>query len=252
MRAGMRRRRRQSAMTGRLKTQTVNRLMTAQHRDRRGGMTGDGDVLVDARRRALTPRGRDTRRRLLEATVSCLNAVGYSATTTQAVTEAAGVSRGSLLHQFQTRTHMMAAAAGFAMTGMIDSGRRRFAVLEEPVARLRALCRIIEEVQREPAAFALNEILLAARWEPELAACLRPLAENIERVMDADIVRMAAEAGVADPEPLRVRSRALIAAMRGFSMELMFNADRAAIHQAIRMTRADYDDFLSRTLENVA
>lgn len=224
--------------------------MTAQDQDThaRTRMAGDGDILVDARRRALTPRGRDTRRRLLDATINCLNAVGYSATTTQAVTEAAGVSRGSLLHQFQTRTHMMAAAAGFAMTGMIDFGRRRFAMLEEPADRLRALCRIIEDVQREPAAFALNEILLAARWEPELAACLRPLAENIERVMDVDIVRMAEEAGVADPEPLRIRSRALIAAMRGFSMELMFNADRAAIHQAIGMTRADYDEFLSRVL----
>jgi len=223
--------------------------MTAQDTDTRTRTTGADDVLVDARRRALTPRGRDTRRRLLEATVSCLNAVGYSATTTQAVTEAAGVSRGSLLHQFQTRTHMMAAAAGFAMTGMIDAGRRRFDTLADPVARLRALCHIIEDVQREPEAFALNEILLAARWEPELATCLRPLAETIERVMDADIARMAAEAGVVDAEPLRIRSRAMIAAMRGFSMELMFNADRAAIHQAIRMTRADYDDFLSRILE---
>lgn len=198
--------------------------------------------------RALTGRGRNTRLRLLQAVVDCLNSLGYAATTTQAVAELASASRGSLLHQFPTRVHMMAAAADHAMALMIADCRQRFDQYASPVERLRQFCNVIEASQREPAALALNEILLASRWEEGLADHLKLVAENVERVMDADVRRMAAEAGVTSPETLRVRARAIIAAMRGFALELMFNGDRAVIHQAIAVTRADYDRFLGSVL----
>lgn len=206
------------------------------------------ELLIEARRRPLTFRGRSTRLRLLQATVECLTARGYAATTTQAVAELANVSRGSLLHQFQTRVDMMAAAADFVMGQMIEYGRRRFEDFPDPVTRLRNLCLVVEDLQQEPASLALNEILLAARWETGLATHLSGVALNIERVMDADVMHIAAEAGIPDPGQLQVRSRAIIAAMRGFAIELMFNADRAVIHEAIRMTRADYDRWLDDNL----
>ncbi|MFC0284166.1 TetR/AcrR family transcriptional regulator [Camelimonas abortus] len=201
--------------------------------------------------RALTGRGRNTRLRLLQAVVDCLNSLGYAATTTQAVAELAGASRGSLLHQFPTRVHMMAAAADHAMALMIADSRARFGQIGSPVERLRQFCHVIEATQRQPAAQALNEILLASRWEEGLAGPLRKVTENVERIMDADIRRMALEAGVTSPDALRVRTRAIIAAMRGFAIELLFNADRAVTHQAIAVIRADYDRFLNGILPRV-
>lgn len=198
--------------------------------------------------RSLTGRGRNTRLRLLQGVVDCLNSVGYAATTTQAVSEIASVSRGSLLHQFPTRVHMMAAAADHAMAQSIVDCRERFDQFDSPVERLRQFCNVIEATQREPAALALNEILLAARWEDGLADHLKAVSENVERVMDADVQRMALEAGIANPDQLRIRTRAIIAAMRGFAIELMFNADRAVIHEALAMTRADYERFLNAML----
>lgn len=191
-----------------------------------------------------TGRGRSTRQRLLEAVIKSLNTVGYAATTTQAVSTLAHVSRGSLLHQFSTRIHMMAAAADFAMAHMIMDCRARFDCFASPVEQVRNLALVVEETQRGASALALNEILLAARWEQGLAGHLRLVAENIERVMDEDVVRMALAAGIADTGQLRVRSRCIIASMRGFTIELMFNADRRVIHDAIQVTRADYERFV--------
>lgn len=199
-------------------------------------------------KRPTTYRGRNSRLRLLQAAVECLRTTGYAATTTQAVIDMAGLSRGSLLHQFQTRVDMMAATAEYAMSEMIEYGRARFASLPGPQERLRNMCLVVADMQAEPASLALNEILLASRWEEGLAERLQPVAENIEQVMDADILRMAGEAGVSDPEQLRVRHRAAIAIMRGFAIELMFNPERSVIREALRLTQEDFKRYIDDIL----
>lgn len=199
-------------------------------------------------KRPTTYRGRNSRLRLLQAAVECLRTTGYAATTTQAVIDMAGLSRGSLLHQFQTRVDMMAATAEYAMSEMIEYGRARFAALPGPRERLRDMCMVVADMQAEPSSLALNEILLAARWEEGLAERLQPVAVNIEQVMDADILRMASEAGVSEPEQLRVRHRAAIAIMRGFAIELMFNPERQVIREALRLTQDDFRRYIDDIL----
>ncbi|WP_369214020.1 TetR/AcrR family transcriptional regulator [Streptomyces flavofungini] len=48
-------------------------------------------------------RSRNTRGRIPAAAVTCLAEDGYTATTTPRIQERAGVSRGSMLHQFPSR-----------------------------------------------------------------------------------------------------------------------------------------------------
>ena len=52
----------------------------------------------------------DTRERILAAALACLAEDGYAATTTSRIQERAGVSRGSLLHQFPSRDDLLIAA----------------------------------------------------------------------------------------------------------------------------------------------
>ena len=52
----------------------------------------------------------DTRERILAAALTCLAEDGYAATTTSRIQERAGVSRGSLLHQFPSRDDLLIAA----------------------------------------------------------------------------------------------------------------------------------------------
>src|ERR1700754_3018733 len=55
-----------------------------------------------------------TRAKIMEATVKCLAEFGYTATSTPLVAKLAKVSRGSLLHQFPTKTDLMLAVAQYA------------------------------------------------------------------------------------------------------------------------------------------
>src|SRR5215216_5804590 len=64
---------------------------------------------VETRQRQ-ADRTRETKRKLMEATVECLVERGWSGTTTTEVAERAGVSRGAQLHHFRTRGELVAAA----------------------------------------------------------------------------------------------------------------------------------------------
>lgn len=61
-------------------------------------------------RRTQAQRSAATRDALLDATIASLVEDGYAGTTTSAVAERAGVSRGAHLHHFQTRNALVAAA----------------------------------------------------------------------------------------------------------------------------------------------
>src|ERR1700743_2747226 len=55
-----------------------------------------------------------TRAKIMEAAVRCLAEFGYAATSTPLVAKLAKVSRGSLLHQFPTKTDLVLAVAEYA------------------------------------------------------------------------------------------------------------------------------------------
>ncbi|UQE74500.1 TetR/AcrR family transcriptional regulator [Gordonia sp. PP30] len=88
-------------------------------------------------------RSRQTRERLLTATVDMLAAKGWSATTVAAVAEAAGVSRGAAQHHFPTREDLITAVLDqmfeqmtqtAAETGLPAGPDRIAAVVEQAVS----------------------------------------------------------------------------------------------------------------------
>ncbi|HEY0891386.1 MAG TPA: TetR/AcrR family transcriptional regulator [Nocardioides sp.] len=129
-----------------------------------------------------------TRRALLDATVTCLAELGYAGTTSAAVAERAGLSRGAQLHHFGTRDQMVVAAvehlaqkrlrrvrdemsrlgpSGAAPVGSTDSG--------PPEAALRLLA----EAVSGPLYAASLELWVAARSHPALGAELVPAEERV-------------------------------------------------------------------------
>ena len=90
-------------------------------------------------------RSRQTRERLLSATVDMLAAKGWSATTVSAVAEAAGVSRGAAQHHFPAREDLitavleemfqqMTAEAACALDGLPEDADRIETVVDRAVS----------------------------------------------------------------------------------------------------------------------
>lgn len=198
--------------------------------------------------RRRTRRGEETRRQLIQACIDCLNARGYAGTSIEAVMSKSGISRGSVLNQFPTRLDLMAATIETAMQDMMADTAERFARIADPVERLRRLCDLYWETQNLPVSVAVTEVLLAARWDTDLAAMLVRVTRGIEIQLDAETRRRGAEAGVNDIEALVVHTRMLILSLRGMTLELMFDPDRQIIHHALDEIRASHDAFCDRML----
>jgi AcrR family transcriptional regulator len=67
-------------------------------------------MTMAAPRRTQEERSASTRQTVLDATIACLVEHGYRGTTTTAIQQRAGVSRGALTHQFPSKNELLAAA----------------------------------------------------------------------------------------------------------------------------------------------
>ncbi|MFD6393663.1 TetR/AcrR family transcriptional regulator [Nocardia sp. NPDC055029] len=130
-----------------------------------------------------------TRARILDAATDLLVRRGYSALTTVAVQEAAGLSRGALLHHFPTIAELSKAL----VQNLVQRNEQaalaaaaRFDADADPVDR--ALAALYESMTR-PAAQAELELWAAARTDPDLAAAL----QHAERAAGRDLVRVVDE-----------------------------------------------------------
>lgn len=66
--------------------------------------------MTTAVRRSQQERSAETQEAVLDATIRCLIDLGYAATTTSAIQQLAGCSRGALTHQFPSKQELLIAA----------------------------------------------------------------------------------------------------------------------------------------------
>jgi AcrR family transcriptional regulator len=140
-------------------------------------------------RRSQEERSALTRTRILDATLDCLAERGYAGTTTTAVAEKAGVSRGAQLHHFHTRQALLAAAVQHLYAGLTETYQKGFAQLSPDVDRIHAALGLLWQVYLDPHLVAVMELQVAARTDRSLLAALLPVGERHH----ANILRLATE-----------------------------------------------------------
>jgi len=216
-------------------------------------MTDAISLPVDSRARRLTRRGADAREKILDATIKCIVRSGFTATTIEHVMAEAGLSRGSVLHQFPNRVTLMVATAERAMRRVMNSARGMAEAIEDPFERVADYARISWETHAQPEGLALTDILLAARWDPELTAGLQPVAAQVEQDIHDEFIKLATDAGFADAEALVPHGWLLIASVRGLIIEHSINPSRpmilAAIDRMMERHRRFCDNFAAKDAE---
>lgn len=161
----------------------------------------------------------DTRSRILEAAVACLAEEGYAAATTSRIQARAGVSRGSLLHQFPSKDDLLVAAVqhlATARTADLDGQPER------TVGDVDASVEALWDTLHGPLFAATLELWLAARANPDLAAVLAPRERELGRVIRTAIADMFGARLAAHPA-FPDFSTVLVTSMRGVALTYTFD-----------------------------
>lgn len=184
---------------------------------------------VQATRRTQEQRSAETRRRILDATVLCLQEYGYGGTTTVRVVERAGVTRGALAHHFASKADMVAAAVGhIAATRTQDT----FPKIEKALAAedpIDSGLELLWSMHQGPVFIALVELWVAARTDPDLRRRIKVL-EGSSTSMLLEFAMDLFETG--DNPAVRHAVYTALDAIRGIQLMKMVTTDSDVAHEA--------------------
>jgi AcrR family transcriptional regulator len=133
---------------------------------------------MPARRRTQAERSSETRTRLLEATIECLNELGYAGTSTTVVGERAGVSRGGQLHHYPTKRELVLAAIEHLLARRLEQFRTAFTA-----DKARSSPEAVELAWSLTAGstfYAWLELIVAARTDKALRTPMRKIARRFQ------------------------------------------------------------------------
>lgn len=175
------------------------------------------------------------RQRLIDAAIACIFELGYAATTTQMVTDRAGVSRGAILHHFPTKVDLMVAVAEYAAAYQNQFVREYLAEALPGMPVYLALTEATWKVVIQAPAIALVEVMMATRADKALAQRLPAVVHAFEERQREDVWRMARRLGITDRKTVDSMVRLHRAAMRGLAIELNLSNDKAAVEDSIAL-----------------
>lgn len=194
--------------------------------------------LRDARpRRTQEERSAETRARLLDATIASLVEVGYANTTTTAVCERAGVSRGAQVHHFPRKQDLVVAAVAHLAARRATELRRRAEALPAAsgAARLDALLDLVTEAFGGPLFDAALELWVAARTDAELHRSLL----QFERVAGRGLASLWREVAgdLAAAERFDAVLQLTMHLARGMALQKILRSDDSARRQLLQIWR---------------
>jgi AcrR family transcriptional regulator len=136
-------------------------------------------------RRTQAERSASTRAHLLDATIACLDDLGYAGTTTTEIAARAGVSRGAQLHHFPTKAELVIAAVEHLFQRRHDEFVRAIGRLPAGMERAAAAIDLLWSMVSGALFHAYLELTVAARTDPELrvrvAALNDRFVDTVER-----------------------------------------------------------------------
>lgn len=130
-------------------------------------------------------KSRQMRRRLVEATLDCLQERGYHGSSLSQILSRAGVSRGAWRHHYGSKKELMAAAARHFLAGQIEKAQALAGEIEVADAHLSFFMDIIwETFYQGPRLDIWLEFHVACRTDDELRQSLARVFQSFFQTLD--------------------------------------------------------------------
>lgn len=165
-----------------------------------------------------------TRERLLEAALRVLHERGYADTTTTAVCEQAGASRGAQLHHFPSKAELVRATIEHLASKRAVELRAEAMTIPPGGDRITAALALLEKAFTGRLYTVALEVWVAARTDPELRAALAPLERRIGRELFQLTLDVLGADGT-DPD-VREAVQLTLELMRGLGVAGLLTDDR--------------------------
>jgi AcrR family transcriptional regulator len=186
-----------------------------------------GTETVEVARDGRLLNGQQTRHRVLDAAIVCVVRDGYAAASTVRIAEAAGVSRGALMHHFQSREALIAAAVEhLAQRRGVDLGRRG-QDLPAGAGRAAAALDLLWDSFSGDLFKATLELWTAARTDPSLRAHVDKAERRIGRGQIELFGELFGPDSTGRPD-FEERVQFAVGAMRGLAVLDSFHTDSQA------------------------
>lgn len=191
-----------------------------------------------ARLRVSNPeRSAAMRSKLLDATIESLFEVGYFHTSTVAVTERAGVSRGAMLHHFPSKADLIMAASQHIVELRREMHNDRLGKLTTEREKFLYLIDVLWEAFQTPSGIARIEIMVGARSDTEIGPRFRKLNDELEERHKQLVWGLAQKIGIKDQRKVRAFVQLYAAALRGLAIDSLSPGSRVDIKGAIALLK---------------
>jgi AcrR family transcriptional regulator len=188
-----------------------------------------------------------TRARAIVAAIDVLFDAGHAAATTVEVAKRAKISRGALLHQFPTRNSLLIAVAQHIIAEQSRYRRERIATASTGKGRYYAAIEAGWEVQKQPLAIAMLEIMMAARNDPSLREAFTIVTQSGNQIR-RDAARFAAsDLGVTDLDTMDDMLLLHASMLRGLAMQLLLGQTPESVER-VRQLFMSYERMFAADL----
>jgi AcrR family transcriptional regulator len=126
-----------------------------------------------------------TQNAILEATLQCLVDLGYINTTMEKIAECAKVSRGAMMHHYESRADVIENAARYLADKRLTEFEHLARTLVPPLTdnnilpeHMNKTMRFLSRFYSLPSFVAMHELLLAARTDKSLAKIMRQVQKR--------------------------------------------------------------------------
>jgi AcrR family transcriptional regulator len=181
-----------------------------------------------------------TREKILDAAAQCVLEFGYQRTTTLMVQERAGVSRGSLLHQFPSKADLMAAVLDRITLIRHYAYQDEMRATRDDRRRFELLVDVLWAQISQPAGFVRLEIMVAAYSEPELLRRIAPDNTRTDRLYRGAIWSLAKRLGVRDRAGLDLAVTVFVAALRGLALDVIYPRPGVDVDGALALIKRNH------------
>ena len=176
-------------------------------------------VLSPKKRRTQEERSTETKKRLLEATIDCLNELGFNKTGTVEIARRAGVSRGALVHHFPSKHDLIVATAEYHWNRIAKEVRNLAMTMHGGQLSLDAFIDgIWNKVFLIRGSSATIEMIIAARTDSKLRRELVPMLNRLYSNYDEIWSQFFHNSGVS-PERIEMLFDLTIELLRGMTLQ---------------------------------